>query len=174
MRLTQYLSEKINLNYKLKAANYYDSGHKWEVEFDIGDKEFTFMAKEYQLATESPKIRTFLGAPKDYKGSTTLWDLEFAQDVSSGKEHYITGKAGGQASEVFSAVATATKQFILKKRPDYFTFSGREPSRKRLYDRFAKMIVKVSSGSYEYLGKLPLFGDEVYVFKHKDAEIKYD
>jgi hypothetical protein len=176
MRLEQYLSEKVNINYKLKATNTYDSGDVYEIEFDVGGRGYTFRAEQFDLAYEHKKLKQFLGAP-DYKGKTTIWDLEFAQDEqpSNKTRHSITGTAGTQAVEVFSALAVATKQFALVKRPDFMTFSAKEKSRIRIYDRLAKMIPKVrtTSGSYEFLGTVAI-GDKVYVFKRGGAELEDD
>jgi len=177
MRLTQYLSEKINLNYKLKAANYYDKGDIYEIEFDVGDREYTFHAGEYSLAYEDKRLREFLGAP-NYKGNTKVWDIEFREEFRRSPlqdPHSITGTAGSQAMEVFSALAVCMKHFVLKKRPDFITFSAKESSRIRVYDRLAKIIpsVRTTAGTYEYLGTVAI-REKVYVFKRKGMEIKDD
>lgn len=174
-RLTQYLSEKINLNYKLKASNTYDKGESYEIEFDVGDREYTFRAGKYSLAYEHKKLKEFLGAP-DYKGNTKIWDVEFKEDYPPYQdEHSITGTAGSQASEVFSAVAACMKQFVLAKRPDFITFSAKESSRIKLYNRLAKIIprVRTTSGTFEFLGTVDI-REKVYVFKRKGVEVKND
>jgi len=176
MRLTQYLSEKINLNYKLKAANYYDHGDTYEIEFDVGGREYIFHAEEYRLEWESRQMREFLGVPK-YKGPAVIWDVEFKEiNFSNPRDsHSITGTAKGQALEVFSAVAVCLKHFVLKKRPDIVTFSAKEPSRIRVYNRLAKIIptIRTTSGQFEFLGTVDT-REKVYVFKRKGMEIKND
>lgn len=150
MRLNKYLTEKLNLNYKLKASNTYDTKGLYEVEFDVNGIEYTFSAWKFFLK-DSPEMRDELGYDFVHDSEVEIWRVEFKQDTDVKKvdkgQYGVTGEQGIKALEVFSAVAMALKQFLNSRRPEYWSFSAQERSRVHLYSRFAKMITKLT-GKY--------------------------
>ena len=147
MRLNRYLiTEKLDLNYKLKGSNTYDLRDTYEIEFDIGEIGYTFTAERYFLA-DSEGMKAELGFDPDYDSDVVIWNIAFKMDSNTKDPFGITGKLGMKALEVFSALAVCMKQFLASKRPEYFSFSAKERSRVNLYSRFAKMISKIS-GKY--------------------------
>jgi len=86
-----------------------------------------------------------------YKFSATEfggeWHVAFTaeEDIKKGYKFYggredILGT--GNAVQVFSTIIKILKKFVKKYRPHSFHFYGKEKSRQKLYDRFAKMIEK--------------------------------
>jgi|ETN02SMinimDraft_2_1059926.scaffolds.fasta_scaffold17289_2 hypothetical protein len=49
----------------------------------------------------------------------------------------------GNAFTVFATIFAMLKEFVLKMKPKMFYFSAKEQSRRKLYQRFAKMIDKM-------------------------------
>jgi hypothetical protein len=113
-------------------------------------------------------------SPTHYPGTNTTddeieyWTIEFGL---SGHHDYskafgITGT--GNAALVFSATAKCFEMFVNKEKPKIVVFSADEPSRIRLYDRFAKMITsklpyklsKDENLAYE----IGVMGSKVYIF----------
>lgn len=100
---------------------------QWEDEFD-GDLvtvHFTVVDIEY-LMTFATRIDPF------------DWEISFAPKFAD-SDFSLLGNVSNPM-KVFAAVADILKKFIDKEQPNSFFFSAKEPSRKRLYDRFAKMI----------------------------------
>jgi hypothetical protein len=89
------------------------------------------------------------------------WNIEFiAHDHDSGTD--IIGS--GQAFRVFATVSTILKEFIKSKNPSMFHFTAQEPSRIKLYDRFAKQIKKIAG--YKFI-KLMGDNDVLYICSKK-------
>jgi len=146
MRFYNIINEKIDLNYRLKASEVYDSKDSYEIEFNIGETGYTFEAEPYFLE-DSEGMKKELGFDPDYDSNVVIWSIAFKLDSDPFNPFGITGEQGMKAMEVFSAVAVCLKKFILTKRPEYFSFSAKERSRVNLYSRFAKMIPKIT-GKY--------------------------
>lgn len=64
------------------------------------------------------------------------WDIIFSAGEFDAED--ITGY--GNQFRVFATIAKITDEFIRKYKPKVITFSAKEPSRQKLYTRFAKMI----------------------------------
>jgi len=146
MRFYNIINEKLDLSYRLKASEVYDSKDSYEIEFDIGETEYTFEAERYFLE-DSEGMKKELGFDPDHDTNVVIWNIAFKLNSNPRDSFGITGEQGMKAMEVFSAVAVCLKKFILTKRPEYFSFSAKERSRVNLYSRFAKMIPKIT-GKY--------------------------
>lgn len=95
------------------------------------------------------------GIPKLGITSGNVWEVDFlASTGPGGKDPYgILGT--GNAPLVFGVVVEAMKHFAAKRRVDYYCFSAKEPSRRRLYDR---MVAR--------LGQLITTIDDGYALKY--------
>ena len=67
------------------------------------------------------------------------WHITFEIRGTGGKPHDIS-KTGNEF-KVFATVAEILNEYLKKVKPDNFWFTAKEPSRAKLYDRFAKLIV---------------------------------
>ena len=68
------------------------------------------------------------------------YQITFEIRGTGGKPHDIS-KTGSEF-KVFATVAEILNEYLKKVEPDVFWFSAKEPSRAKLYDRFAKLIVR--------------------------------
>lgn len=69
------------------------------------------------------------------------WDIDFSSYIGGKYRTDVTGT--GNAAKVLAAVIKAFRMWIKEYRPSRFYFYAKEPSRRKLYERFAKMIVKI-------------------------------
>ena len=102
-----------------------------------------------------------------------IWEIIFTLDRLKGKtvedEKTMLGITGtGDAIEVFSGVIKTVKMWTKEKKPEIFGFSAKEPSRKKLYVKFAKSIDKAIPG-YKYTGvEEDVFSEEpMYTFERR-------
>ena len=139
MRLKQYLTEKLNLNYPVKSVGNYPGD--FATEFYVGEEKYEFMASEYDY-------EDIFGYPKydkDFIPDRHAWEIEFAiLSKHPGVDRWGINKLMGAsgALQVFSAVATSLKLFIKEEKPFAFYFSAKEPSRVKLYNTLSKMITQ--------------------------------
>ena len=68
------------------------------------------------------------------------YQITFEIRGTGGKPHDIS-KTGSEF-KVFATVAEILNEYLKKVKPDVFWFTAKEPSRAKLYDRFAKLIVR--------------------------------
>ena len=68
------------------------------------------------------------------------YQITFEIRGTGGKPHDIS-KTGSEF-KVFATVAEILNEYLKKVEPEIFWFSAKEPSRAKLYDRFAKLIVR--------------------------------
>ena len=68
------------------------------------------------------------------------YQITFEIRGTGGKPHDIS-KTGSEF-KVFATVAEILNEYLKKVKPDNFWFTAKEPSRAKLYDRFAKLIVR--------------------------------
>jgi hypothetical protein len=79
----------------------------------------------------------------NFEKSGNQWYLVFADKTDS--RHSVTSKTGkGGAIQIFSTVMAITEDFIREVNPNAIAFTADkgEPSRVKLYDRFAMMFKK--------------------------------
>jgi hypothetical protein len=72
----------------------------------------------------------------------------------------------GNVIEVFSTISVIMQTFMLIRQPRKFFFEAEEPSRRKLYDRFADLIVSNYS-QYQYTRSKAPWGSTFYFFKDK-------
>ena len=137
MKLKEALEESFN------SAKEYEwfrrNDNAWEAKFTAGNGISYIIA--FQRSTD----------PADDK-KKSKWILEFVMDSKgekkakelTGKSHVLSwGITGtGNASEVFATVIAATKEFVIKVKPDILGFSSEEPSRTKLYRSMIQFISK--------------------------------
>ena len=95
------------------------SSRQWTALFIIDDNKYVFQAETSDMER---------------------WQITFEIKGSGGKPHDIS-KTGNEF-KVFATVAEILNDYLKKVKPDIFWFTAKEPSRAKLYDRFAKLIVR--------------------------------
>ena len=88
-----------------------------------------------------------------------IFEVDGVYDVDKSKG--ITGTGG--EFQVFATVAKMVGEFIKKEKPLRFTFAAKEKSRRKVYDRFAKLV----ASKYRYKVKYdtdPYSKDKMYIF----------
>jgi hypothetical protein len=140
-RFNEYLiTEKFNYNYPLKVVA--NNKYTWQAHFTVDDTLYKFAAD----MEEEPSAMEFGTASQEW--SVVFFNMSKPGRFGIGNSE-ITGDKGTSALRVFSGVATALSRFIKDRKPPVFFFSAEERSRVRLYDRLAKMIVKLFRYKYE-------------------------
>lgn len=81
----------------------------------------------------------------------------------------------GNSRKVFGTVVNIVKDFIQEKQPSalYFTGSGSEPSRIRLYDTMLRQVEKELPNYYS-TGAIELGSDKAYMIRRKEKKVNED
>jgi hypothetical protein len=155
MRLQQYMITELfdtKVPIKLKERDKNPFGETYYYEFLIDDYKYTFIGEFFKYPDK-----------EEYKESSVL-TVEFHQAGF----YEITD--AGDAFKVFSAVKSCLMDLLKKlpEKPDSISFSGTdsEPSRIKLYDRFAKVIPRILKG-YKFIGKEHELDGKSYKFRSK-------
>jgi len=123
---------------------------EWRQGFMIGDKEYEFYAYRREHTHDD------------------WWRIEFSAAASGYKGRYgVTGS--GHQFAVFAAVSTLLKEFLAKKRPHIFDFSAEEPSRVKLYTKFADHLEKAPDYARAPVDKSD-YGH--FMFRRKDVKVE--
>jgi hypothetical protein len=136
MRLQQYITELFDTKVDIKVEKQTMSADIYT--FVIDDIEYSFHAR-------------------NEKGT---WEIAFSQYEGIG----ITGS--GNAPQVFAAISKCLDMFLKKYKPMEFWFSAKEPSRRKLYKRFAKLITR-KYRAYDFRMDKAYDGDDVFIFSDK-------
>jgi len=112
MKLLEVLNKPAEWKWFLKAPR------EWKALFTIDDNKYVFKAETSDMER---------------------WQITFEIRGAGGKPHDIS-KTGNEF-KVFATVAEILNEYLKKVKPDNFWFTAKEPSRAKLYDRFAKLIV---------------------------------
>ena len=115
MKFYIYLNELFDTKVEIK---FYEYGNLCTYAFKINNKWYEVSIKE-----------TDIGA----------WSIAFSDELGSME---ITGKGDSDTFKIFAGVIKSIKIFIKNKKPKIIYFTAKEVSRKKLYDRFAQMLVK--------------------------------
>ena len=108
------------------------SPKKYAARFSVGeDRIFEFMAvlgwtTEHQVHPLNIPLKK-------------VWEVDFVQ-IKPTMDWDITGK--GKPVEVMNKVLVAFKEFAKMAKPEYITFSAKEPSRMKLYNIMVKKLAK--------------------------------
>ena len=116
MKLLEVLNKPAEWKWFLKAPR------EWKALFTIDDNKYVFKAETSDMER---------------------WQITFEIRGAGGKPHDIS-KTGNEF-KVFATVAEIFNEYLKKVEPDNFWFTAKEPSRAKLYDRFAKLIVRKHS-----------------------------
>ena len=116
MKLLEVLNKPAEWKWFLKAPR------EWKALFTIDDNKYVFKAETSDMER---------------------WQITFEIRGAGGKPHDIS-KTGNEF-KVFATVAEILNEYLKKVKPDVFWFTAKEPSRAKLYDRFAKLIVRKHS-----------------------------
>jgi len=112
MKLLEVLNKPAEWKWFLKAPR------EWKALFTIDDNKYVFKAETSDMER---------------------WQITFEIRGAGGKPHDIS-KTGNEF-KVFATVAEILNEYLKKVKPENFWFTAKEPSRAKLYDRFAKLIV---------------------------------
>jgi len=118
MRFQQYINEIFDSKADIEIMDSSKEYHRYD--FLIGNTYYKFIAQD-----------------NGYKGED-FWEIMFA--TSDGEMEIINTD---NTLKVFSAVIKCLGIFIKKVKPNTFYFGAKETSRRKLYDRFAKMIPRI-------------------------------
>ena len=113
MKLTEILNKPAEWKW------FKTSSREWKALFTIDDNKYVFKAETSDMER---------------------WQITFEIRGAGGKPHDIS-KTGNEF-KVFATVAEILNEYLKKVKPDIFWFTAKEPSRAKLYDRFAKLIVR--------------------------------
>ena len=113
MKLTEILNKPAK--WKWFKTNW----REWTALFIIDDNKYVFKAETDDMER---------------------YQITFEIRGTGGKPHDIS-KTGSEF-KVFATVAEILNEYLKKVEPENFWFSAKEPSRAKLYDRFAKLIVR--------------------------------
>ena len=113
MKLTEVLNKPAEWKW------FKTSSRQWTALFIIDDNKYVFKAETDDMER---------------------YQITFEIRGTGGKPHDIS-KTGSEF-KVFATVAEILNEYLKKVEPDVFWFSAKEPSRAKLYDRFAKLIVR--------------------------------
>ena len=113
MKLTEILNKPAEWKW------FKTSSREWKALFTIDDNKYVFKAETSDMER---------------------WQITFEIRGAGGKPHDIS-KTGNEF-KVFATVAEILNEYLKKVKPDNFWFTAKEPSRAKLYDRFAKLIVR--------------------------------
>ena len=113
MKLTEILNKPAEWKW------FKTSSRQWTALFIIDDNKYVFQAETSDMER---------------------WQITFEIRGTGGKPHDIS-KTGNEF-KVFATVAEILNDYLKKVKPDIFWFTAKEPSRAKLYDRFAKLIVR--------------------------------
>ncbi len=113
MKLTEILNKPAEWKW------FKTSSREWKALFIIGDNKYVFKAETSDMER---------------------WQITFEIRGTGGKPHDIS-KTGNEF-KVFATVAEILNEYLKKVKPSVFWFTAKEPSRAKLYDRFAKLIVR--------------------------------
>ena len=116
MKLLEVLNKPAEWKWFLKAPR------EWKALFTIDDNKYVFKAETSDMER---------------------WQITFEIRGAGGKPHDISKT--GKEFKVFATVAEILNEYLKKLKPDVFWFTAKEPSRAKLYDRFAKLIVRKHS-----------------------------
>ena len=116
MKLLEVLNKPAEWKWFLKAPR------EWKALFTIDDNKYVFKAETSDMER---------------------WQITFEIRGAGGKPHDIS-KTGNEF-KVFATVAEILNEYLKKVKPEIFWFTAKEPSRAKLYDRFAKLIVRKHS-----------------------------
>ena len=113
MKLTEILNKPAEWKW------FKTSSREWKALFTIDDNKYVFKAETSDMER---------------------WQITFEIRGAGGKPHDIS-KTGNEF-KVFATVAEILNEYLKKVKPSVFWFTAKEPSRAKLYDRFAKLIVR--------------------------------
>lgn len=111
------------LNNPLRWERTESGGTSYIADFDVGDINYEFEAHETDGDDDDP----------DY------YTIEFTANIGRKATQEITNT--GNSISVFATIKAMIHEFIKLNKPKAILFTAKEPSRVKLYDRFAKLFV---------------------------------
>ena len=90
-----------------------------------------------------------LTIPKELKTSDVAWDFTFKSDDQN-DSFGVTGQGGKKAFVIFATVIHALKEFVRAKGRPFIIFTAKEASRRKLYDRFIRLVAAAVPGMHGF------------------------
>ena len=87
--------------------------------------------------------------PKELKTSDVAWDFTFQSDDQN-DSFGVTGQGGKKAFVIFATVIHALKEFVRAKGRPFIIFTAKEASRRKLYDRFIRLVAAAVPGMHGF------------------------
>lgn len=143
----------MQINEVFRKSSQLTSRHKWTsptvaeffinnemryvVDFHKTELDHEFGAYYHHLVEEYP-ILDYFNNLNGYLVSMRLAIFNFEDSDDWDRGWGITGT--GNAFKVFATLTEIIREFVEQKQPEYITFSAKEPSRQRLYNRWSKTL----------------------------------
>ena len=90
-----------------------------------------------------------LTIPKELKTSDIALDFTFQSDDQN-DSFGVTGQGGKKAFVIFATVIHALKEFVRAKGRPFIIFTAKEASRRKLYDRFIRLVAAAVPGMHGF------------------------
>jgi len=136
------------VEYIMKLFELFNKSLPWTV--DAGRPGFIV----YNFNVENVgSYQVFIVNSYDHRDSET-WEIDFVVSTSNGGISHDIIDTGGRQVQVFSTVVDIVKHFLSTygNNADKVIFSAKEPSRVKLYRRFAKMLGDYTEDHQTYFG----------------------
>ena len=158
MRFSRYIQE-ITRKKDTQIKYLIDTQRFYEAEITLADgKKFKAEAR-IAKKTSMPEISSLL----ELEGK--LWEVMFSTTGSGYDQDPTQGK--DVALQLFAALTEWFNNFLNKKKPEYFYFSGKSDSQMKLYGNIAKRIAKKTKYTME---KKILSSHDLFLFSKKDKK----
>ena len=145
MKFETYLNELFDTDIKIKFT---------KSSKDFYDFRFVVDGKEYSTEIYKMSYARFSG---EDEWVITFFDNEGGEEITSG--------GGKNVFKIFAGVIKCIKMLLKKEKPSIISFSAKESSRRKLYDKLSSLIIK-QTNYIEYKTKEKSIEKE-YLFKRK-------
>lgn len=75
----------------------------------------------------------------------SAWEIVFGVEKKDAWREDIVG-TGGKEVQIFATIVDIIRDFMKRRKPDAFTFTAKEPSRRKLYHRMSQRLAKMMNG----------------------------
>lgn len=129
----------------------------WRAKFTVpappDDPRGSWADTDYEVKFEKQRWHrsgpTGLMIPKELKTSDVAWDFTFQSDDQN-DSFGVTGQGGKKAFVIFATVIHALKEFVRAKGRPFIIFTAKEASRRKLYDRFIRLVAAAVPGMHGF------------------------
>lgn len=142
----------------MKFINYinelFDKPVKWIIVRNMKD--------DFQAYFQTDTYKRYVFDAMLESGLEEIWNIQFAmKNPNDPHERFWDITGSGDEIKVFATVVDIFKAFVAHYKPQVFYFAAKEPSRQKLYDRFAKII----QSKLNYKLETNFDDEKTYVFR---------